>query len=227
MGDYVVFTNEPKNVQAVLVMKFKDFEVVQRRRDNSAELLGIGTFNADGGQNWEHGRALVRPNFTRKQVADLGLFRKHVQHLFQAMPTDGTKVDIQEWVFRFTLDTGTDVPFSESSGVLLPSATERIRLGLFARLYYDPQYTTAFGRAKEWHDQRSEKPEKSEDTEERYTFLNALAREGMEPKQIRDQILNILVAARDNSACLMSAAVFELARRPNIKPSFARRLRRK
>lgn len=100
MGDYVIFTNEPKNVQAVLVTKFKDFEIGQRRRDNSAELLGIGVFNADG-QTWEHGRALVRPNFTRKQVADLGLFEKHVQRLFEALPNDGTAVDIQEWVFRF------------------------------------------------------------------------------------------------------------------------------
>lgn len=105
MGDYLIFTNEPKNVQAVLVTKFNDFEIGQRRRDNSAELLGIGVFNADG-RTWEHGRALVRPNFTRKQVADLGLFEKHVQCLFQALPTDGTAVDIQEWVFRFVSSTG-------------------------------------------------------------------------------------------------------------------------
>ncbi|THC90430.1 hypothetical protein EYZ11_010107 [Aspergillus tanneri] len=58
MGDYVTFTNEPKNVQAVLVSKFNDFEIGQRRRDNSAELLGIGVFNADG-RTWEHGRALL------------------------------------------------------------------------------------------------------------------------------------------------------------------------
>ncbi|KAF7594061.1 hypothetical protein BBP40_010198 [Aspergillus hancockii] len=222
-----------KHVQAVLVTKFKDFEMGQRRRDNSAELLGIGVFNADG-QTWEHGRALVRPNFTRKQVADLGLFEKHVQRLFQAMPTDGTKVDIQEW----TLDTGTDVLFSESNGI-----AQRIRFGRFARFYCDPQYTTAckivhdyvnaivaktVDRAQEWHDQRSEKPEKSEDTEEeRYTFLNALAREGVEPKQIRDQILNILVAARDTSACLMSAAVFELARIPEYQAQLRQEIEEK
>nr|P0DUK3.1 RecName: Full=Cytochrome P450 monooxygenase pspC; AltName: Full=Soppiline biosynthesis cluster protein C [Penicillium soppii] len=256
MGDYVIFTNEPKNVQAVLVTKFKDFEIGQRRRDNSAELLGIGVFNADG-QTWEHGRALVRPNFTRKQVADLGLFEKHVQRLFEALPKDGTAVDIQEW----TLDTGTDVLFSESSDVLLPSATEvarkfawafnrgidgiaqRIRLGRFARFYYDPQYTAACKfvhdyvdeivakavyRAKEWHAEKKDKPVPPDDAEEeRYTFLNALAREGVEPKQIRDQILNILVAARDTSACLMSAAVFELARRPEYQVQLRREIAEK
>jgi cytochrome P450 len=100
MGDNLVFTNEPKNVQAILVTKFRDFEIGQRRRNNSAELLGVGVFNADG-QIWEHGRALVRPNFTRKQVADLQLFEKHVRVLMEAIPTDGTPFDIQAWVFRF------------------------------------------------------------------------------------------------------------------------------
>ena len=100
MGDNLVFTNEPRNVQAILVTKFPDFEIGQRRRNNSAELLGVGVFNADG-QVWEHGRALVRPNFTRKQVADLQLFEKHVRVFVDAIPTDGTPFDIQDWVFRF------------------------------------------------------------------------------------------------------------------------------
>lgn len=95
MGDNLVFTNEPKNVQAILVRKFRDFETGQRMRNNSAELLGVGVFNADE-QIWEHGRALVRPYFTRKQVADLLLFEKHVRALTEAIPTDGTPFDLQD-----------------------------------------------------------------------------------------------------------------------------------
>ena len=84
---------------------------------------------------------------------------------------------------------------------------QRIRLGRFARFYYDPQYTAAckfvhdyvdeivakaVDRAKEWYAEKEKKLVQPDDTEgERYTFLNALAREGVEPKQIRDQILNI------------------------------------
>jgi cytochrome P450 len=104
MGDDMIFTNEPKNIQAILVTNFPNFEIGQRRRDNSRELLGVGVFNADGA-TWEHGRALVRPNFTRKQVSDLPLFEKHVQVMMAGLPSDGTPVDIQEWAFRFVSET--------------------------------------------------------------------------------------------------------------------------
>ncbi|KAM3534759.1 hypothetical protein MY4038_002012 [Beauveria bassiana] len=250
MGDYVIFTNDPKNVQALLVTKFADFELGQRRRNNSWELLGVGVFNADG-DDWAHGRALVRPNFTRKQVADLELFERHVQKLFNALPTDGSPVDMQEMVFRFTMDVGTEVLLDESTDILLPSATDvarkfswafekgidgisqRIRLGKFARFFYDSQYTKACRfvhdyidviaikaaeRAKERQQERSSQDSQHHDKGgERYTFLKALAATGAPPKIIRDQVLNTLVAARDTSACLISVAVFEMARRPDYQ----------
>lgn len=109
--------------------------------------------------------------------------------------------------------------FSESSNILRRNATpiarrfhwafdvgingiaQRIRLGKFARFYYDSNYREAckvvhnyidtivqkaIVRANEWKAAGS----KAND-EERYTFLNALAREGVRAKQIRDQVLNI------------------------------------
>jgi len=99
MGDRMVWTNEPSNIQAMLTTNFPDFELGDRRRRNSAELLGVGLFNADG-KDWEHARQLLRPNFTRKQVADLAIFETHVRVLIDHLPGDGSKVDIQEWLFR-------------------------------------------------------------------------------------------------------------------------------
>ncbi|KAK2616900.1 hypothetical protein QQS21_000278 [Conoideocrella luteorostrata] len=238
---------------AVLVTKFDDFEVGQRRRDNSKELLGIGVFNADG-HDWEYGRALVKPNFTRKQVANLDLFETHFQHLLDHMPADGTVFDFQERAFRFTMDTGTEMLLGYSSNLVQPSAdsvaerfawaydkgtsgiAQRIRLGKFARFYIDREYSEAcryvhdyvdnivakvIDDARTWHKERGGAQGLAEgqveEGEERYTFLNALARDGVGAKEIRDQALNTLVAARDSSACLMSAAVFELARRPEYQ----------
>ncbi|RYP15355.1 hypothetical protein DL765_005746 [Monosporascus sp. GIB2] len=248
MGKRLVFTNEPRNMQAVLVTQFADFDIGQRRRDISAQLLGVGLFNADG-EVWEHARATVWPNLTRKQVADLGMFEKHVQVWVNAMPTDGKSVDLQEWVFRFTLDVGTDFLFDSTTGVLHPNATDRgrqfawafdlgvegvsqrLRLGRLAFLYFNRDYAKACkvvhgfvdsivhvavekarnGQSHEF----SVKNEKATSDEGRYTFLKALASEGMSSKEIRDQMLNILIATRDTSACLMSAAFFELSRRPH------------
>jgi cytochrome P450 len=100
MGDDLIFTNEPKNIQAMLATNFKDFDLGERRRQNWAKLLGeYGIFNADGAF-WEHSRALVRPNFNRKQVADLRIFESHIQKLVSQLPGDGSSVNIQEYLFR-------------------------------------------------------------------------------------------------------------------------------
>lgn len=40
MGDDMIFTNEPRNIQAMLATQFQDFEMGQRRRDNSGRFLG-------------------------------------------------------------------------------------------------------------------------------------------------------------------------------------------
>ena len=61
--------------------------------------------------------------------------------------------------------------------------------------------------------------EKERVSEERYTFLGTLAKEyqTVSATEMRNQLLNILVAARDTSACLMSSVLFELSHRLDIQ----------
>ena len=99
LGDKVIMTNEPMNVQAILVTHFSDFEIGESRSRSSAQMLGHGVFNSDG-KAWERGRALIRPNFVKSQVADLNIFEKNYMALVDALPQDDTTVDIQEWIFR-------------------------------------------------------------------------------------------------------------------------------
>lgn len=53
-------------------------------------------------------------------------------------------------------------------------------------------------------------------SENGYTFLYELAKQTRDPKLLRDQCLNILLAARDTTAGLLSFVFFELARNPAI-----------
>lgn len=99
LGESLIFTDEPKNVQAVLATQFPDYDVGELRRQATVKLLGHGIFNADG-PYWEHSRALIRPNFVRKQVGDLRLMEHHVMHMISYLPADGTPVDIQSFFFR-------------------------------------------------------------------------------------------------------------------------------
>jgi cytochrome P450 len=50
----------------------------------------------------------------------------------------------------------------------------------------------------------------------RYIFLEALAAETDDPKMLRDNMLNILLAGRDTTASLLSSTFFYLSRHPNV-----------
>jgi cytochrome P450 len=92
-------TIEPKNVQAILATKFKDFDLGHYRNKALRPLLGQGIFASDG-EVWEHSRALVRPNFVRNQISDIDIYEKHVSKLIEHIPQDGSTVDLQELFFE-------------------------------------------------------------------------------------------------------------------------------
>lgn len=53
-------------------------------------------------------------------------------------------------------------------------------------------------------------------SDESYTFLYELVKSTRNPKILRDQLLNIMIAGRDTTAGLMSLTMFELARNPDV-----------
>ena len=99
MGDDLIFTNEPKNIQAMLATSFSDFDLGEVRRKATKPFWGIGIFNADGAL-WSHSRGLVKPNFTRDLVSDIRLYANHVNQLLSRVPPDGISFDIQDLFFR-------------------------------------------------------------------------------------------------------------------------------
>lgn len=57
---------------------------------------------------------------------------------------------------------------------------------------------------------------KENDNDERYVFLYELAKHSGNEKELRDQVINTLIAGRDTTASLMSSTLFVLSRRPDI-----------
>jgi cytochrome P450 len=51
---------------------------------------------------------------------------------------------------------------------------------------------------------------------QRYTFLNELLKSTQDPKRIRDELLNILLAGRDTTASLLANTFSILSQRPDI-----------
>ena len=109
----VINTIEPDNIRTVLTTKFKDYGIGSRRKDAFAPLLGNSIVLSDGAQ-WEHSRAMLRPSFTRSQVGDLPMFEIHVHRLIQAIPKDGSTLDLAQLFYRLTADVISDFMFGKS-----------------------------------------------------------------------------------------------------------------
>lgn len=69
-------------------------------------------------ENRQHSRALLRPQFTRGQIADLELEERHVQHLLDRLPVQSDSwtdtIDVSPLFFNLTLDSATEFLFGHS-----------------------------------------------------------------------------------------------------------------
>lgn len=240
----IYVTAEPENLKTILALKFKDWSLPDRRKAAFLPVLGPGIFTTDGAA-WHRSRELLRPNFVRSQVADLETFETHVSHLIQAIPRDGSTVDIEDLFFRLTIDSATEFLYGESTNVLATRTsgdggqefakawnesqkwiTTRFRNGALwswifgSKFRKDIQYVHGFidryvQRALEYRKTLNSEKQDSEG-EGRYIFLYELAKGTNDPQQIRSEMLNILLAGRDTTASLLSNVWFILAQRPDI-----------
>ncbi|RLV89828.1 Cytochrome P450 52A13 [Spathaspora sp. JA1] len=242
-GLRVIGTYEPENVKAMLATQFNDFKL--GRHPHFKPLLGDGIFTLDG-EGWKHSRQLLRPQFVRDQVAHVSQLEPHIQTLAKHIQKNkGQTFDIQELLFRFTLDTATEFLFGESvhslhdSSIGLSDSNEwsgfaesfdKAQRYLGTRVYSQVAYFFVDG----WDFRRSVKqvhklaqilvqralamsPEELEEKSKNgYTFLYELAKFTKDPKILQDQSLNILLAGRDTTAGTLSFCIFELARNPSI-----------
>lgn len=235
-----IMTKNPENLKAMMATSFKDFSLPDTRKSSFIPLLGHGIFTTDGAA-WHQSRELLRPNFVRAQVADLETFEVHVSHLIEAIPRDGSTVDLQELFFRLTMDSATEFLFGESTNCLAPgTSTEsnsrfaaafnrsQERVGRATRapwggLLFNSEFKADVKYVHDFVDRyvqrgleyrRNHDLEKSEG--ERYVFLHELARRTDDPVRIRSELLNVLLAGRDTTASLLSNAFFMLAKNPRV-----------
>ncbi|KAI9806690.1 MAG: hypothetical protein M1825_006147 [Sarcosagium campestre] len=116
-GRRTIFTADPRLFQTALATKFKDFELGESRRNVLRPLIGDGIFAADG-PHWEHARALMRPQFTRKQINDYEEAERHVCILFEDLKSKSTgwteSTNLMPALYNLTLDISTHFLFGRS-----------------------------------------------------------------------------------------------------------------
>lgn len=264
----LIMTISPENIKALLSTQFAHFGL-GGRLPAFAPLLTGGIFVSDG-PAWQHSRALVRPAFTRSQVADLPRFDRHVQRLVSQIPTDGTTtVDLMPLFYRLTLDQATEFLLGESVESLVSGAdSPQQRFGVAfdyvqrqlagwntsgagawvwpnrkceeavreVHGFVDGFVERARGKARdssknemERNNQvadevKDEKPKGGDEKQDnhdgektsRYVFLDSLAQSTDNPTEIRNEILNILIAGRDTTASMLTSTFHALSLRPDI-----------
>ncbi|TGO35880.1 hypothetical protein BHYA_0143g00220 [Botrytis hyacinthi] len=77
------------------------------------------------GPFWEHSRALIRPTFTKSNVANLPAFEVHFQKFLALVPTDGTKVNLKPFLNKLIFYTSTEFLFGQSMNTLSPETTSQ------------------------------------------------------------------------------------------------------
>lgn len=114
---------DPENIKAVLATQFEDFGKAEQFHTDWEPFLGDSIFATDGEQ-WNSGRKLFRPQFSRQRVSDLDCFERHCQALLRALAngvypdnesefvdlsrTDGRKIEIYSLLLRFSFDITAD-----------------------------------------------------------------------------------------------------------------------
>ncbi|KAG0142449.1 hypothetical protein CROQUDRAFT_50276 [Cronartium quercuum f. sp. fusiforme G11] len=209
-------------------------------------LLGDGVFASDQRGLWSWHRALTRPHFAKERIADVKASEEHADRVVEWLEKKAMAheaIDIQDLFSRFTLTVGTQHLFGECVDTLndlfgdRPSNPESIDAARFSKDFAAAQerclkmmilprkymtrnipdkalegvFEVVNGLvAKTEGDQIEHEDEHSE------YLIQHLRRSGASPDLIRQESLNILLAARDTTASLLTSCIFELAGRHEL-----------
>jgi cytochrome P450 len=168
---------------------------------------------------------MLRRQFARIDFKNLNTFDEHVSALVASLQGSTGVVDLQPAFFRFTLATTTALIFGEpvddlededhntfasSFDYALMISAIRIRLADLHWLYSLRKYTKACDNVKRYATHFVNKALSNNDgvnsgqSSEGIALILDLHRELKDPLLVRDQLMHVLIAGRDITACTMS-----------------------
>lgn len=168
---------------------------------------------------------MLRPQFARQQYQDLDTFREHVDDLIASIKRNSQSLDLQPLFFRFTLDTtsaflfgestyslranqsGEDLQFAANFDIAQDFVVQRYRYLDLYWLIGGKRFREACTSVHRFIENIIEERTKSNAHHEkasRYVFIDAIAQDSQDRNSLRDQLVNVLLAGRDTTACLLS-----------------------
>lgn len=177
----------------------------------------------------------MRRQFARLNYNDLTTFESSVDAFVSTFANSKGVVDIQPACFQFTLSTTTALLFGDPIDDLGTAMTNdftenfdyasektalRIRLADLCFLYNPSRFQASCNVVRQFANRFVQKALKCQAEQgekeafERYPFIIDMYKEARDPKVVCDQLINVLLAGRDTTACTMSWALFMLVRHP-------------
>ena len=194
------------------------------RRNALLPFIGEGIFVQDG-PAWKHSREMLRRPFLKAHYQDLKAFNQHVGTLISKISSSTGVVDLQPHFYNFTLATTTALLFGQTAKNIADEDQDtfakrfdyaswvsswRIRLQDFYWAWNTKKYRASCQTVKDFAGgfvkralEETDK-EKAEETSTGYEFIRDLYSELKDPVLVRDQLVNVLLAGRDTTACLLS-----------------------
>jgi cytochrome P450 len=159
---------------------------------------------------------------------------------------NGETIDMADLFFRYALDAATDFLLGRSVDSLIHQDVEFAKAfnevqhiqSTIARLGY---WNKVMPRGKFYKELKTvnkfvntfvddtlrlppQELEKTTKSDKGYTFLHALAQHTRDRKVLRDQLLAVLLAGRDTTACTLSWTFYELSKQPRIVAKLRREI---
>lgn len=208
------------------------------RRPTFAPLLGYGIFAQDAAP-WKHSRDMLRPLFSLNRANIFTQVEQHTEHLVHCIPTDQF-IDLQPLFFQFTFDTTTFLLFGKSMNSLQATSTSaqnaadareaefseafrisqdflfrRGRLGDMYWLIGGSEFRKQCSIVHRFIDEAVQEALSVEHQDGKlgdvHSFLDALIQETRDPRVLRDQLLNVMLAGRDTTACCLTWTLYVTA----------------
>ncbi|OBZ74591.1 hypothetical protein A0H81_05671 [Grifola frondosa] len=225
------------HIHAVHSTSFNSFERGPEQAEKMQTFLGRGIFVTDG-EAWKQNRAMIRPFLGKERVSDFEIFAEHTDKVLSILSDaleSGSPIDAQDLFSRFTLDSGSDfllgfcpdslsaprpIPFKARIGPKGAAADDEF--GTFSRAFEEIQVTIAmrfrlgaFFPLYEFFGDRT-LPDAKVITRWIKPVVEKALQDKAHEETVRYGLLNVLMAARDTTAALLTFTVYLLAMHPEV-----------
>lgn len=236
-GLFTIITRDSRNISSLLSEQFPKFGYGRLRSLCFGPLLGEGIFTEDGSE-WKASRRLLGSELQKPRYPALHIFESHFQDLLPNIVSNQSAtsvVDLQPFFYDYTLDIATDLFLGNSTNTLSGQykanmegrrfskafneasrwLATRERFKMFAWLISTPGFLISCRVARKSLENMIIEAQRLEFSSGHKSFTNFLGKT-TDLGKARDELMSLLLAARDSNSSLLCWLVYSLAREPIV-----------